>query len=74
MTLESIDQEPRNAIASVASQKKAAAEALKAIGVEEKFIKITSTRMLEFQEASQGYRRSDAKALLPTTDSQEYWQ
>ena len=74
LTLESIDQEPRNAIANIAAQKKAATEALKAVGISETFIKITSTKMLEFQETPKEFRtnRSDINALLPTTDSQEY--
>ncbi len=66
VTLESIDREPRSAIANIASQKKAAIEALKAIGVSETSIKITSTQMLEFQETSKAFRtnKSDSNALF----------
>jgi uncharacterized protein YggE len=74
VTLESIDVEPRNAIANVSAKKKAAVAALKTIAVPEKSIKSTSTRIPQWDTApkSMYFYGPNSNGLLPTTDSQEY--
>ncbi len=75
VTLDSVDAEPRNAIANVSAKKKAAFDALKTIGVPEKSIKTTSTRILQWYDAKPKILinySSSTNALVLTTDSHEY--
>ena len=74
VTLESVDVEPRNAIANLNAKKKTAIDALKTIGVHENSTKTTSTRILEWDTTpkTSNYYRSNTNGFLPTTDSDEY--
>ncbi len=71
VTLKSVDEEPRNAIANLNAQKKAAIAALTAIDVPESLIKTTRTKILEWDKSPNllNVYRADSEALVPTTGS-----
>jgi hypothetical protein len=74
VTLESVDVEPRNAIANVSAKKKAAIGALRTIGISEDSIKTTSSRIPEWETTPKNWSfyGSTTNALLPTMESKEY--
>ncbi|HMP71520.1 MAG TPA: SIMPL domain-containing protein [Pirellulaceae bacterium] len=74
VTLESVDVDLKNAVANVSAKKKTAVDALKTIGVPENSIRITSTRIPEWDTAPRAWNVYGPAniGLVPTTDSEEY--
>jgi hypothetical protein len=69
VTLKSVAEEPRNAIANLNAKKKAAIAALTAIDVAESSIKTTTTRILEWDTSPNilNVYRTESDPLVPTT-------
>jgi uncharacterized protein YggE len=69
VTLKSVDAEPRDAIANLNAQKKAAMAALTAMDVPESSIKTTTTKILEWDKSPNvlNVYRTESDALVPTT-------
>ena len=73
VTLESVDVDPRNAIANVSAKKKAAFDAFKTINIPEDSIKTTPSRIPEWDTTPKtgSFYGANTNALLPPTESKE---
>lgn len=73
VTLKTVDDDPRIAIANLSAQKKGAIAALTAINIPADSIKTTTTKILEWDSSPNvlNYYRDDDDALVPTTISEK---